>query len=369
MKEADKHLYIPHGVQVDEPYLEFEGFPLVVKKEDVLSSEQIQALKSQYIDHLGQVAPDLKSYNLAERYAEGLFKKLKEKNPISVKDLIDAGSVEFYQVGRYVLGQLAVGFVDEVLKETNGIVVFPARDATPFFYIAKTLKLLKPHDYSVEVDNILNPVFNRKLWGVEDEQDPENEVLSVSHPLVQKLLSQLGFGSSMPKSFVEVGCWGSMVDQLKKQMPHEKYSVYFLFTHLPNSIYGYTNIYGQDLPEAVLETIADTWEAFPKFFKRPTKLIEQDGVVKASLEGKVLDSPFLPAWTTAALQGVVDAAKDFVAKDDEVNPHAEMIKLWELSSRTQQGEFTGVLPGHTETWTEGEEWKANWQWGKIPPLK
>lgn len=369
MKEADKHLYIPQGVQLQEPHLGFEGFPLVVKGEGILSPEQIQALKNQYVDHLGQVAPDLKSYNLAGRYAEGLFKKLEETKPASLGDIVNEGSIEFYKVGRYVLGQLAVGFVDKVLKEAHGTVIFPARDATPFFYIAKTLKLLKPQDYPVEVSDILNPVFNRKLWGVEDEQDPENEVLPISHPLVQKLLSQLGFGSSTPKSFVEVGCWGSMIDQLKRQMPDEKYSVYFLFTHLPDSIHGYTNIYGQDLPEAVLETVADTWEAFPKFFKRPTKLIEQNGIVKASLDEKVLDSPLLPAWTTAALQGVVDAAKDFIARGNTVNPHAEILKLWQLSLKSQQGEFTGVLPGHTETWTEGEEWKANWQWGKIHPLK
>lgn len=370
MKEQDKYLYLPQGVQVGEPQLVFEGLPPVAKRKDgVLGSEQVQILKSQYIDHLGQVAPDLKSYNLAERYAEGLFNKLEAGNPSSLEELVDMGSMEFYHVGRHILGPLALRFVDTVLKESEGVVVFPARDATPFFYAAKTLKALNPQGYPVESENILNPVFNRKLWGVEDEQDPENEVLSISHPLVQKLLFQLGFGKNVQKSFIEVGCWGSMVDQLKKQLSEEDFSVYFLYTHLPDYIYGFINIHAGNLPEAVLEIIADTWEAFPKFFKRPTKLIEENGVVKASLEGKVIGSPFLSSWTTAALQGIVDAAKDFVMNDNRVDPHAEIVRLWQLSQKAQNGEFTGILPDHTETWTKGEAWKKNWKWGKIPPLK
>lgn len=370
MKDTDKYQYIPEGIQGGNPQLIIEGlFPVANRKDGVLSSEQIQILKRQYIDHLGQVAPDLKSHNLAEIYAEGLFNKLEAGNPSSLEELVHMGSIEFNKVGRYVLGPLAVGFVDTVLRESEGITIFPARDATPFFYAAKTLKALNPQGYAVESENILNPVFNRKLWGVEDEQDRENEVLPISHPLVQKLLSQLGFGKNIQKSFIEVGCWGSMVDQLKRQMVKEDYSVYFLFTHLPGYIYGFTNIHGVNLPEAVLETIADTWEAFPKFFKRPTKLIEENGVVRASLEGKVIDSPFLSSWTTAALQGIVDAAKDFAMSGHRIDPYAEIVRLWQLSLKAQHGEFTGVLPRHTETWTEGEDWIANWQWGKIPPLK
>lgn len=367
MKEIEKHLLNLDEVALSKPHLSLEGLPSSIKKEELLDVEQITILKNQYIDHLCQIAPDLKSYNLGQKYADGLFSKLIAARPSHIEDLIAVGSDEFYTVGRNVLGKLAVGFVDEVLKQTDGMAIFPARDATPFFYIAKTLKLLNPHAYPVALENIVNPVFNRKLWGIEDEQDPESEVLPISHPIIQKLLSQLGFGSSIPKYFVEVGCWGSMIDQLKRQMPHEQYSVYFLFTHLPEYIYGYTNRYGQNLPEEVLETIADTWEAFPKFFKRPTKLIEQHGIVIASLEDKILDSPVLQAWTYAALQGVMDAAKDFIT-DNKVNPYEEMLKLWALSEKSKMGEFTGVLPGHTETWTEGKEWKANWQWGKIPPL-
>jgi len=225
------------------------------------------------------------------------------------------------------------------------------------------------------MDDIVNPDFNRTLWGVEDEeedQDPEGEVMSISHPLVQKLLSQMGFFSDQPKTFIEVGCWGSMVDELNKAMakgdiPTEEYSVYFLYTHLPNNIYGFTNIAGENIPEDVLETVADTWEAFPKFYKKVKKLVEEDGMVKGLHE--VVDSPFLKPWTEAALRGVEDAASDFICQGQVINPQDELLKLWRLSIQAQSGQFTGVLPTHTKTWSKGEEWKANWKWGKVPPLK
>lgn len=339
-----------------------------------LSSDEIKTLQKQFATDMEEVAPDLKSHSLAQRYADSLFNKLVSNGANTPEQLVRAGSQEFHYVGKHVLGPLAVSFVDTALKSSQGKAIFPARDATPFFHIAKTLKTLNPSAYPLETEDIQNPVFNRKLWGIEDEQDPENHVLSVTHPLVQKLLSQMGFFSDQPKSFIEVGCWGSMVDQLNQAMQHgdmptEEYSVYFLYTHLPDNIYGFTNIHGSDVPESVLETVADTWEAFPKFFKRPTKLVEEDGVVKGSLDGKLVASPFLPTWSLAALRGVVDAASDFVTQGKVISPHDEILKLWELSYKAQSGEFTGVLPGHTETWSEGEAWKANWKWGKTPPLK
>lgn len=375
MEEIGKHFYIPKEVSIQEPTIINGSTSLVVGHiNEPLSSAEINALQDQFAADMEEVAPDLKSHGLAQYYADCLFNKLVSNGANTPEQLARAGSQEFHFVGKHVLGPLAVSFVDTALKSSQGKAIFPARDATPFFYIAKTLKTLNPSAYPLELEDIQNPVFNRKLWGIEDEQDPENHVLPVTHPLVQKLLSQMGFFSNQPKSFIEVGCWGSMVDQLSQAMQHgdmpiEEYSVYFLYTHLPDNIYGFTNIHGSDMPEPVLETVADTWEAFPKFFKRPTKLVEEDGVVKASLDGKLVASPFLPTWSLAALQGVVDAATDFVIQGKVISPHDEILKLWELSYKAQFGEFTGVLPGHTETWSEGEAWKANWKWGKIPPLK
>lgn len=365
---AEKFLYPAILEKPLEPTTELGVTPLDLDYDTTLTDKQLSLLLTQLINNFGEVAPDLKSNHLATRYTEPLFNKLISKGAKTLRELQTFGQWEFYNVGRYVLGPLAVSFVDTILKDTSNMAVFPARDATPFYYAAKALKTLNPTAYSIQDEAILNPVFNRKLWGVEDEQDPENEVLLISHPLVQKLLSQLGFGKTTP-TFVEVGCWGTMVDSLKSQMPEQPFSVYFLYTHLPEYIFGFINIYGKDLPEPILETVADTWEAFPKFYKRPTKLVEENGIVKASLEGKVVKSPFLEIWSNAALEGVTDAAKDFISNGKLLTPHQELLRLWELSDKAKAGIFTGVLPDHTETWTEGLQWKNNWKWGKIPPLK
>lgn len=376
MNEIVKHFYIPEEVLISEPDISgnclVPGLDTFSKHEYMLPDSIV--LRNQFAADIEEVAPDLKSYELAKQYADTLFNKLVFNGTQTPEQIVTAGAHEFHYVGKHVLGPLAVSFVDTVLKGCRGKAIFPARDATPFFYVAKTLKTLQPDAYPVDIEDIVNPVFNRKLWGIEDEQDPDSETLPITHPLVQKLLSQMGFFSDQPKSFIEVGCWGLMIDQLSEamtqgQMPQEEFSVHFLYTHLPNNIYGFTNIVGTNISENVLETIADTWEAFPKFFKRPTKLVEENGTVKASLDGKLIDSPVLPSWSLAALQGVVDAASDFVTQGQVIDPYDELLRLWELSTRAQAGEFTGVLPGHTETWSEGELWKANWKWGKIPPLK
>lgn len=376
MKEFAEHFYIPKGILVKGPNIATGSGSFVAEahKDRILTSGAIDFLRDQFAIDMEVVAADLKSDGLARQYAGSLFKKLVGTGANTLEQLVIAGAQEFHYVGKHVLGPLAVSVVDTVLKGCNGKAIFPARDATPFFHIAKTLKKLNPDAYPVAMDDIVNPDFNRTLWGVEDkqDQDPEGEVMSISHPLVRKLLSQMGFFSDQPKTFIEVGCWGSMIDKLNEamaegNMPIEEYSVYFLYTHLPNNIYGFTNINGVSIPEPVLETIADTWEAFPKFYKKVKKLVEEDGMVKGSRV--LVDSPFLKPWTEAALQGVVDAASDFIYQGQVINPQNELLKLWGLSIQAQAGQFTGVLPRHTETWSKGEEWKANWKWGKVLPLK
>ncbi len=329
--------------------------------------------KHAFVASLKEVASDLQSNSLAEKYADALFAKINKDGDKSVAEIVKEGEKEFYHIGKDVLGPIAASFVDTVLQECHGMAIFPARDATPFWYAAKALKGANPGKYPVASENIINPVFNRTIWGIADEQDAGSDPLSLDQPLVKKLLSQMGFFSSTEKVFVEVGSWGSMVHQLNTSMqtgelPKEKFKVYFFYTHLPEYIYGFTNIHGDMLPGGVLETIADTWEAFPKLFKKPTKLVEKNDIVEADLDGKLVDSAFLPAWTFAALHGVTDAALDFADEKQHSTPRDELIKLWKLSKAAKTGTFTGVLPTHTETWSEGEKWKAAWKWGPVPPL-
>ena len=343
-----------------------------------LQETAVQKYAPKFASALEEVAPDLKSYGLAKAYSNALFgaiiDKLENGSNSSKYEIMACGMGMFYTFGKDVIGPLAVKFVDTALKDCSGIVVFPARDATPFWHIAKTLVAQKPEAYAVAPHNLLNPAFNRKMWGIDDEQDSKDKPLSISDPLVMKLLEQMGFASDSEVSFVEVGCWGSMIHQLKDamakgQLPHKEFKSYFFYTHLPEYIYGYTNIHGGQLPDGVLETIADTWEAFPKCSKRATKLVEENSIVTASLEGTQVDPVFLGPWTVAALHGVVDAAHAYVVNDAEINPVAELHKLLRHVEMAKHGVFTGMLPDHTETWSEGESWKEDWRWGKIPPLR
>lgn len=92
-----------------------------------------------------------------------------------------------------------------------------------------------------------------------------------------------------------------------------------------------------------------------------------DGGEKVYFVGKMIESPFLKEWTMAALEGVKDAAKEFAHGALMIDPCEEIKKMLSLSEQAKE-DFTGVLPWHSETWTQGDEWKKNWKWGKIAPL-
>lgn len=341
-----------------------------------LSSQDLSKIKEQFVEDLKLVAPDLGSNRLAERYSDGLFNKLLRGSPANKAELAQVLEREFYDVGKNVLGPLVCQFVSEVLEEnTSGPIVFLARDATPFYHVAKSLVGTDTNRYTVDTQNLKHETFHRKLWGVDDEQgDREEAILTAEHPLVNKLLRQMGFGSGEPVTIVDVGAWGSMADHLRRVHPEEDFNLYFFYTHLPEFISGYINRHarGEDgilVPDSDLEALADSWEAFPKYTKRQTKISEVDERIVFSPEGSIIDSPYLHAAHEAAIQGLEDAAVEYVQNGEAVDPHAEIVRLSGLSDLAKQGEFTGILPEHTETWSEGPKWKREWPWGKIPPLK
>ena len=270
------------------------------------------AYTRKFIDDLIQVSPDLRSNNLAFTQAKALFDKFSESNAQTESEFLATGKDIWKHIGKEILGPLMVCFVDIALHNipANGVAIFPARDATPFYHIAKTLQVIDPHSYPVE---ILNPVFNRKLWGVEDEQDAENGVSSVKEPIVQKFLGQMGIGSGKALSFIEVGAYGTMVRALKEAGYHD-FGVQFFFSQVP-FIPGFINhaAEGLHLPPGQEEIIADSLEGLPKSYKRPTKLIQNiNGVVTVSLEGKKVDSPFLEQWQQAFFSGLEEATTDYI---------------------------------------------------------
>lgn len=337
-----------------------------------LTQYEIDTLRTQFANDMVLAAPDLGTHNLADEFAVSLFKSFEVNDEVTLRDIVEKGKEQFYQVGWDTLGPIAVSFVNAVLKESGGgYIVFPARDATPFYHIAMTLTEQNPELYPDNL-KLCNPVFNRKTWGVDDEQDVNDPVTEVSDPLVQQLLGQVGLRSGEPVTFVEVGAWGSMVNSMKDAMEHgtmpkKDFNVYFLFTHMPEYIYGYINKHAGNVGLGSLEAISDSFETLPKYFMRPTELVEKNGLVEASLEGKIINSPLLYEWCQSTLAGFIDAAKGFAGSESD-SPESHIAKLKELSKVAQRGYFNGMLPKHTETWSEGEQWKLNWKWGKTLPL-
>lgn len=372
-----RELHSPLGLQEytrrDEIIFEHS----IVGRDEILGSTEMGILWRDFTVDMMQVAPDLRSRNLAEVYSLSLFAKLTDNGatPLSLEQLIQRGSEVFYGVGKDVLGPHAAQFVHAAMDEYDGHLIFPKRDADPLYVTARTLKHFNPDAYLATPDMLHNPVFNRKLWGVNDELD-EGEVKDASDARVNRLLRQIGFYSGKQVRFVEIGCWGTMIDALRKQTPDQDFSVFFLFTHQPDNIYGFLNRNQGNLDIKVLETIADTWEAFPKYLTRMTDLVEmQDGRVAASVDRSIVNSPLLYPWAEAALGGVAAAAMSFVENGNRVvregkeySPQDELERLAVLKGRAGLGEFTGILPFNTETWSEGAAWKANWPHGKIPPL-
>lgn len=356
--------------------MEYVGGSQFMGKEHGKTSEfNLDNTKQQFCADLKAVASDLDSNGLAERYTDSLFNHLVQTGAKTERELVEAGKEVFYNVGREVLGPLAVQFVDKILKEApGGRVIFLARDGTPLYHIARTLLEEKPEDYPITTQDIMHTTLHREHWEVTDEKNAagQNGEVTKQKVLIDKLLQQMGLGSDMHISFVDVGAWGTMADYFKKKFPDQNFSLYFLYTHLPNHIYGHTNVHAQDnmrmpIPESVLETLADTWEAFPKAIVKQTLLEEVDGVVVPKQEGTEVNSPYLKAWNVAAIQGLEDAARDLIA-GKQIQPYSEIQRLWDLSEKAKKG-FTGILPEHTDTWPKGAEWRANWPWGKIPPLK
>jgi hypothetical protein len=151
-------------------------------------------------------------------------------------------------------------------------------------------------------------------------------------------------------------------------MPEQKFELWFMFSHMPEYIYGFLNEHAPNVEEKYFEMINDTAEAVPKSYVRPENLVEREGVVVADLTGKIIDSPYTKIWSWAVNQGAYDAGVRF-ARGERVDIEEHVQNIIKLSELSAQGKWTGVLPRNTLTWTEGENWRANWKWGKISPLR
>lgn len=345
------------------PDLSVSSFPM--------ETDKIVQLKEELVSYFVSVASDLGTFDLAKGHIDRLFSKLSSDGAKSKKDFLTAGAQEFYKISRLVLGPLWTGYVDKVFSDgdENGVYLFAARDATPIFWAAEGM--LTPsykNQYPISNSERILVDWNRWFMGQEDETDDGRKPLPFDHPLMKSFYKQMGFSNGQTVKIVEPGAWGSAANALKNVMPEQKFELWFMFSHMPEYIYGFLNDKAEGIEDKYYELINDTAEAVPKPYLRPENLIMHENSVVADLNGQIIDSPFMKVWSWAVNQGAYDAGVEFIqGKRTDIKSHVEnIIKLSEMS---KQGIWTGVLPRNTMTWTEGENWRKNWEWGKIPPHK
>lgn len=336
-----------------------------------LTAERIELIKDLISADFEAVASDLKTFDLAKGHSARLISHLISQGAISEQDLLVGGANEFYHVSRNLLGPLWTAYVHEALLSGQGgeSYLFAARDATPMYWAARGLLSNPKHPYKLIDSKLVHADWNRWFMGQEDETDDGQKPMGWSEPKLLQFYRQLGFGNGKLVKIVEPGAWGSAANALKTAMPSQEFELWFMFSHMPDRIYGYLNSHVPNVNPRYFEMINDTAEATPKAYVRPTELTYNgDGTVVADLTGKVLKSPFMRLWSWAVNQGAFDAGKDF-STNPQLNVPEHVAKIIDLSNQSAQGKWTGVLPRNTLTWTEGEAWVAKWPWGKIPPHK
>ena len=347
----------------NRPELSVSSFPLSV--------EQLEKTKNDLVTHFVSVASDLGTFNLAQGHLDRLFAHLTQIGAISEKDLLKSGATEFYKISRFILGPLWASYVHEVFSKANGngIYLFAARDATPIYWTAEGM--LSPtykHSYSVDNSFLVHADWNRWFMGQEDETDGGRKPLPFDHHLMKPFYRQMCFGNGQVVKIVEPGAWGSAANALRTVMPEQEFELWFMFSHMPQYIYGFLNAHASEVEPKYFEMISDTAEAVPKPYIRPEALVVHANKVVADLTGKIINSPYMNVWSWAVNQGAYDAGIEF-ARGKKVDVQRHVLEIIGLSRKSQQGEWTGVLPRNTLTWTEGANWERKWPWGKIPPLQ
>lgn len=281
------------------------------------------------------------------------------------EDFVKAGKEVHRKLGREVYGPLIVGFVqwaEHTLTSrgvSGGPVHFALRDAWPFYTAAHVL-----WDGSSQY-HAVGTYINRPLLGVEDEIAPEHAEVN---GFVKEYLGSGGFSDTgRPVALIDSGAWGTVTRKLKElYVPHTPFHPLFWYSHNP-AIRGFVNelLEHVGLPPEFGEVINDSLECvFPQSYRRPVRFNETDGSRVLTLEKS---DPLSVAWGQAALEGVSEAAHQYKSGISDHDVIAAVKNLYELHvSARADGQWTGVLPAHTPTWSQGDAFLAAWPDHLLP---
>lgn len=278
---------------------------------------------------------------------------------------VDKGKEVHKALGRDVYGPVIIGFLQwaEQKLHDNGVkegpVHFALRDAWPFYTAAHVMW---------DGSSSYHPVgtyINRPLLSIEDEIAPENAQIN---GFVADYLGKSGIvDAGKPVALIDSGAWGTVVRSIKETyLPHTPFYPLFLYSHNPH-VPGFINamLLESGLPAEFGEVINDSLECvFPQQYKRPIIFITDGSSRTLSLEPS---DALSVAWGEAALEGVAEAARSHkggISHDEVVSAVKKLYTLSQYANTT--GEWTGVLPTHTPTWSKGEEFLAQWPDRLLP---
>lgn len=234
--------------------------------------------------------------------------------------------------------------------------------------------------------------LNRKNMGIEDEFDSTIKKAKIENSLIVKYLKQEDVYDKY-FTFIDSGCWGSIVFDLntKQQFSKMNFKPLFFYSHNPN-IKGFLN----DLMEKNIirdekfcELLNDSLEsAFLNYEKRTEKfeeknnkifpIIEEENCFIAKLGKKALESLFVEIAEILKLE---PKNKEIMLKEglstEELSKYLLKIdiykiikdgikKLKDAQEKAYKGEFTGILPINSPTSKSGPMLLTKWK--MIIPL-
>lgn len=301
---------------------------------------------------------------LAEQYIGSLKRHIGSAYE-SYDAFVQKGKEVHRKLGREIYGPVIVGFLqwtEQKLQENgvpHGPVHFALRDAWPFYTAAHVLW---------DGSNSYHPVgtyINRPLLSIEDEIAPEK---AHTNGFVHEYLAKSGFtDTGKPIALVDSGAWGTVVRAIKETyLPSSPFYPLFWYSHNP-FIPGFMNdmLASTGLPAEFGEVLNDSLECvFPQHYRRPTQFITDGSSRSLALEPS--DSLSV-AWGHAALEGVIEAAHAYKSGISNAIVKEAVQRLYALSQQSSDtGEWTGVLPTHTPTWSKGQEFLASWPEKLLP---
>lgn len=302
--------------------------------------------------------------DLAKTYIQSLANHIGRAHE-SYDAFVKQGKEVHRTLGRDLYGPLIIGFLqwtEGKLAEyniKNGPVHFALRDAWPFYAAAHVLW---------DGSNVYHPVgtyLNRPLLSVEDEIAPEH---ASANGFVSEYLKKSGItDEGKPVALVDSGAWGSVVRAIKETyLPHTPFYPLFWYAHNPH-IPGFLNeiLSEASIPIEFGEVLNDSMECvFPQQYRRPLSFETNGGAHTLAL---VKSDPLSIAWGQAALEGVMEAAHAYKGGIDREKVLNALQNAYSLSDRAKKtGEWTGVLPTHTPTWSKGEAFLAAWPKDLLP---